>query len=75
MAQYIIYGKRTEPWYNSETHEHNEPDKGFAALDYKGIRVSKLKDAYFYDSREEAQEYLDTKAPRNGAVFEIRKAK
>lgn len=75
MVQYIIYGKRTERWFNPETKEWNEPDKSFKALDYHGIRVNQLSDAGFYDSKEEAQEIIDKAQGRNGAVFDIRKAK
>lgn len=73
--QYIIYGKHSERWYNPDTKQWNEPDKTFKALDYKGIRVNNLSDAGFYDSKEEAQRVLDSSSLRNGAVFDIRKAK
>lgn len=75
MAQYIIYGKGTERWFSNHDQRWYEPDKNFKALDYKGRRVSKIADAGFYDTEEEAQEVLDKVGEKPGRVFEIRKAK
>lgn len=72
---YIIYGKRTKPIYNTDTKEHMGPDAKFAALDYNGCRVFKLADAGTYATKEDAQEVLDKRTPKDGVVFEIRKAK
>ena len=47
MAVYIIYGKRVGK------------DKTFRALDSKGIRVNKLKDAMAYATKEDALEILE----------------
>lgn len=75
MAQYIIYGKGTERWFSKCHQRWFEPDKTFKALDYKGCRVSKIADAGFYDTKEEAQAVLDKVGEKPGRVFEIRKAK
>ena len=72
---YLIYGKRTGKI------EKGEPvyDKTFKALDYSGIRVSKLADAGTYAERADAQEVIDTKckeyADAGLCEYQIRKAK
>lgn len=73
---WLIYGKRTEPWYNEDTREWNEPDTTFRALDAKGIRVNKLEDAFAFAEKQDAEDFLKSqKYLKKGAVFEIRKAK
>lgn len=72
---YLIYGKRQglvvdgEPVY----------DKMFKALDYGGVRVTKLADAGEYATREDAQEVIDKKCAeyKNAGLceYQIRKAK
>ena len=70
---YVVYGKRTERWYNSDTNQWNEPDTNFRALDGRGIRVNKLQDACLYATREDAQEFIDSHSFRDGVKLEIRK--
>lgn len=72
---FLIYGKRTQPILNTDTHEYMGPDSRFAALDYSGKRVSKLTDAFEYATKEDAQERIDKMGGKPGVVFEIRKAK
>lgn len=72
---YLIYGKRTEPILNTDTHEYMGPDSRFAALDWDGKRVAKLVDAFEYATKEDAQERIDKVKGKPGVVFEIRKAK
>lgn len=79
MSQWLIYGKHLKPWVDSKNKWH-EPDATFRALNYRGVRVTKLVDAGEYATREDAQEVLDrplTKAKiENGEVaLEIRVAK
>ena len=54
---YAIYGKRCGLKVNGIPIF----DKQFRALDYKGIRVSKLTDAGVYQDKSDAQEVLDKK--------------
>lgn len=76
MAEYLIYGKRTKPWYNEKTKEWVEPDKTFRALTATGIRVTKLKNAMSFATKEDAQEFLDQQNIwRDGTVFDIRRAR
>ena len=72
---YAIYGKRTEPILNTETHEYMGPDAKFAALDYDGCRVSKLVNAGTYATKEDAQAVIDSRPTKSGVVLEIRKIK
>lgn len=74
---YLIYGKRTEPWWNREKRRWEDPDKTFRAIGYKGYRVTKLEDAGSFATREDAQEYLDNHADPNKTdiAWEIRKVK
>jgi len=74
MPQWLIYGKRTLPWKSKDGKTH-EPDKMFRALDADGCRVNKLDQAFSYATKEDAQERIDKAKPREGVVFEIRKAK
>lgn len=79
MSVYLIYGKHLKPWVDSK-NKWREPDATFRALDYRGVRVSRLEDAGAYATREDAQEVLDrplTKAKiESGEVaLEIRVAK
>lgn len=74
MPTYLIYGKRTQPIYNKETHEYMGPDSRFAALTWDGKRVAKKTDAFEYATKEDAQERLDKTAGKPGVVFEIRRA-
>lgn len=64
---YIIYGKRTKEVVGGG------PDKNFAALDGHGVRVSRLKDAFIYDTKEEAQNIIDKVNTKDGVILEIRK--
>lgn len=66
---YYIYGKHTKNW---GTDKQNEPEKRMAPLDEKGFRVS-LKDAYGYETKEEAQNIIDNMGATSMATFEIRK--
>lgn len=72
---YLIYGKRTKAIFNTKTKEMMGPDKTFKALNYKGYRVNKLSDADSFATIEDAKEFLKRKTPKDGVVFEIRKAK
>lgn len=76
MSEWIIYGKRTGKKVN------NIPvyDKQFRALNYEGVRVSKLADADTYATKEDAQAIIDDeknkKLVEDGLVqYEIRRAK
>lgn len=75
MGSYLIYGKRTGKI------EDGVPvfDKTFKALDYNGVRVSRLSDAGEYATKEDAQEVIDKKcyyyADQGLCEFEIRKTK
>ena len=71
---YLIYGKRTEPIFNKDTHEYMGPDARFAALDWDGKRVARKSDAFEYATKEDAQERLNKKSGKHGVIFEIRKA-
>lgn len=75
MGSYLIYGKRTQPILNTDTHEYMGPDATFRALDWSGRRVTKLTDAFEYATKEDAQERIDKMGGKPGVVFEIRKAK
>lgn len=74
---YLIYGKHTKPWRGSQDHLLHEPDKMFRAINYQGVRVTKLEDAASFATKEDAQEFLDkhTDPNRDDVAFEIRKAK
>lgn len=74
MAEYLIYGKRTQAWKDKEGHTH-EPDKTFRALDIQGCRVTKLDEAFSYATKEDAQERIDKTKLKPGVVLEVRKAK
>ena len=74
MSEYLIYGKRTKPWKDKNGHLL-DPDKTFKALDWYGVRVNKLSDAFSYATREDAQERINKAHPQDGVIFEIRKAK
>ena len=52
MSAYLIYGKRTGKKVDGEPVY----DKTFRALNYRGIRVTKLSDAGTYATKEDAQE-------------------
>jgi len=75
MSAYLIYGKRTGKI------EYGEPvyDKTFKALNYAGVRVTKLADAGTYATREDAQNVIDEKCTDYKEAglceYEIRKAK
>lgn len=78
MNEYLIYGKHIKPWIDSKG-KMREPDSRFAALDARGVRVSRLNNAMSYATKEDAQEILDKPATKaridNGEViFEIRRA-
>lgn len=64
---YIIYGKRTKEVIGGG------PDKNFAALNGNGVRVSRLKDARVYDSKEEAQSVINAMNIKDGVILEVRK--
>lgn len=73
---YLIYGKRTGKIVDGQPVF----DKRFAALDYNGVRVSKLANAGEYATREDAQEVINK--PSNQelvkeglVIYEIRRAK
>lgn len=72
---YLIYGKHTKEWWDGKMRQ--PPDKTFRAINYKGVRVTKLEDAGSFATREDAQEFLDKHADpkRNDVAFEIRKVK
>lgn len=72
---WAIYGKRTQPITNTETGEVMGPDTRFAALDYKGIRVSKLENAGTFAEKADAEDYLQQHPVRTGVEVEIRKVK
>lgn len=72
---YAIYGKRTKPILNTQTHEFMGPDAKFAALDYNGCRVTKLVDAGTYATVEDAQEIIDKRPVKDGVILEVRKIK
>ena len=74
MSEYLIYGKRTKSWKDKKGRIH-DPDKTFRALDSYGRRVTILDQAFSYATKEDAQERIDKANPREGVVFEIRKAK
>ena len=74
MTQWLIYGKRTEPWWDDH-NKMREPDKTFRALNAQGIRVNKLEEAMSYATKEDAQEIIDKKGTKKGVIFEIRRAK
>lgn len=57
MATFAIYGKRTGLIVNGVPIY----DKQFRALDYRGIRVSKLEQAGTYATKEDAQKVVDEK--------------
>ena len=77
MPTYLIYGKHTKEWWNREKRRREPADKTFRAIDWKGVRVTKLENAASFASKEDAQEYLDKHADpsRDDVAFEIRKAK
>jgi len=72
---FLIYGKRTGKI------EDGVPvyDKMFKALDYSGVRVTKLANAGTYATREDAQNIIDTRCKDYKEAglceYEIRKAK
>lgn len=72
---WAIYGKRTKPIRNTETNELMGPDSRFAALDYKGVRVSKLENAGTFAEKSDAEEYLANHPVRDGVEIEIRRVK
>lgn len=72
MSLFVIYGKRTRPWID-EHNKYHEPDKKFAALDGKGMRVTKLENAETYVEYEDAQEIIDKRGAKNGVEFQIRR--
>ena len=74
MAEWLIYGKRTEPWWDSH-NKMRKPDKTFRALDAKGIRVNKLEDAMSYATKEDAEEVIAKKGTKKGVILEVRRAK
>lgn len=75
MPQWLIYGKRTGKIENGEPVY----DKTFKALNYSGVRVTKLVDAGTYATREDAQDVIDKKCTDYKEAglckYEIRKAK
>ncbi len=75
MGQYLVYGKRTEAIYNTDTHKYMGPDSSFRAINEKGERVTKLDDAFSFATKEDAQDFLNAHKPKQGVVFEIRKVK
>jgi len=77
MASFLLYGKRT-----GLPDKNGEPvfDKTFRALNWDGIRVSKLSDATAYATKEDAQERIDSTKGKEWqeqglVVFEIRRAR
>lgn len=76
---YRIYGKVIqEYWYKNI---HHLPQKMFRALDKYGVQVTRLNNAYCYDTKEEAQAVINranNNLKKNGhencVLFEIRKA-
>lgn len=64
---YVIYGKRTKEVVGGG------PDARFAALNFNGVRVSRLSDAAVYETREDAENMLKAVRVKEGTVFEIRK--
>lgn len=76
---YLIYGKHLIKWVDSKGKWH-EPDSTFRALNYQGVRVTKLSDAGEYATKEDAQEVLDKpktkeRVEKGEVAFEIRVAK
>lgn len=77
MSGYIIYGKiLRDCTIGTSKHEAN---KTFRALDKYGVRVTRLKDAYIYPTKEEAEERIRKANEKFGyeeyVKFEVRKAK
>lgn len=72
---YLIRGKRTKRWYDSDKKQWNEPDKRFAALDYYGKRVSRLEQAGTFAEKSDAQDWIDSHKWRDGVELKIDKAK
>ena len=83
---YYIHGKVVEQvmLWNPKEHKPTPcgPHATFKALSANGVRVSQLKDAKLYETREAAQKKIDEaienqkKVGYEGRiVFEIRKAK
>lgn len=71
----LVYGKRTQRWYDSDKKNWNEPDKKFAALNANGQRVTKLNDAFAFATKEDAEQWIKSHDWREGVELEIRKAK
>lgn len=66
---FFVYGKRTEP----DGKFILKPDKQFRPLDVLGRRVVKLEDAIEFATREDAQEWVNEHAFKDGVKIEIRK--
>lgn len=64
---YIIYGKR------NKVVNGGGPDKSFKALDIDGNRVTRKADAQVYETKELAQETIDS-VGEDYCEFEIRKS-
>lgn len=71
---YYIYGKRTLPVFDLINRGGPMgPDKTFRPLDSKGLRVYKKVDAKTFNTKEEAQNFIDSNKWRKGVVLEVRK--
>ena len=60
---YLIYGKHLTKWVDSKG-KLREPEKTFRALDYNGVRVTRIADAGEYATKEDAEEALLRAKPR-----------
>ena len=78
MSEFLIYGKHLTTWVDSKGKWH-DPDSRFAALNARGVRVSRLADAMSYATKEDAQEVLNkpgikARIDRGEICFDIRRA-
>lgn len=70
---YLVYGKRTERWYNADDNTWNDPDKTFMPLNSQGIRTQKKNMNECFATKEDAQEWIDSHKFRAGVELEIRR--
>lgn len=71
MAQFAVYGKRTQP-IKAFDGDICGPDKQFAPLDEKGIRTTKKELTNTFATREDAQEWIDNHKFKQGVEVEVR---
>lgn len=69
---YFVYAKMTKPWKDYKDKWHDE-DKRFSAIDGAGQQVSRLDKACEFQSREDAQDFIESHNWRDGIKLEIRK--